>query len=66
MLGLILGFVGVRALLAISPAGLPRIGEDGSAIGMDWRVLAFTLARLASYRHSVRSIPRLHASRAPI
>ncbi len=44
LLGLILGFVGVRALLAISPAGLPRIGEDGSAIGMDWRVLGFTLA----------------------
>jgi predicted permease len=43
VLGLILGFVGVRALLAISPAGLPRIGEDGSAIGMDWRVLGFTL-----------------------
>jgi putative ABC transport system permease protein len=44
VLGLILGFVGVRALLSISPAGLPRIGEDGSAIGMDWRVLGFTLA----------------------
>jgi putative ABC transport system permease protein len=43
VLGLILGFVGVRALLAISPAGLPRIGEDGSAIGLDWRVLGFTL-----------------------
>ena len=43
VLGLILGFVGVRALLAISPAGLPRIGENGSAIGVDWRVLAFTL-----------------------
>jgi putative ABC transport system permease protein len=44
ILGLILGFVGVRALLAVSPAGLPRIGEDGSAIGIDWRVLGFTLA----------------------
>jgi putative ABC transport system permease protein len=44
VLGLILGFLGVRALLAISPAGLPRIGEDGAAIGIDWRVLAFTLA----------------------
>jgi putative ABC transport system permease protein len=43
VLGSILGFVGVRALLAISPAGLPRVGEDGSAIGVDWRVLAFTL-----------------------
>jgi len=43
ILGLILGFIGVRALLAVSPAGLPRIGEDGAAIGLDWRVLAFTL-----------------------
>jgi putative ABC transport system permease protein len=44
ILGVAIGFVGVRALLAVSPAGLPRIGEDGSAIGMDWRVLGFTLA----------------------
>jgi putative ABC transport system permease protein len=43
VLGLILAFIGVRALLAISPAGLPRIGEDGSAIGLDLRVLGFTL-----------------------
>ena len=43
VLGLVLGFAGVRALLAVSPAGLPRIGEDGSAIGIDWRVLGFTL-----------------------
>ena len=43
IVGLVLGFAGVRALLAISPAGLPRIGEDGSAIGVDWRVLGFTL-----------------------
>jgi predicted permease len=44
VLGLILGFAGVRALLAISPAGLPRIGVNGSAVGLDWRVLLFTLA----------------------
>jgi putative ABC transport system permease protein len=43
ILGLILGFAGVRALLAVSPAGLPRIGEHGAAIGIDWRILAFTL-----------------------
>jgi predicted permease len=43
-LGLILGYDGVRALLAVSPAGLPRIGEDGAAVGLDWRVLTFTLA----------------------
>jgi predicted permease len=44
VLGLILGYAGVRALLAISPAGLPRIGENGGEVGVDWRVLAFTLA----------------------
>lgn len=44
VLGLVLGFVGVRALLAISPADLPRLGENGSAVGIDGRVLAFTLA----------------------
>jgi putative ABC transport system permease protein len=43
ILGMVLGFVGVRALLAISPAGLPRIGENGSAVGVDGRVLGFTL-----------------------
>jgi putative ABC transport system permease protein len=44
MLGMALGFAGVRALLAVSPAGLPRIGENGSFVAIDWRVLAFTLA----------------------
>jgi predicted permease len=43
ILGSVLGFGGVRALLALNPTGLPRIGEDGSAVGVDWRVLAFTL-----------------------
>ena len=44
ILGMVLGYTGMRTLLAISPAGLPRIGEDGSAIGIDWRVLGSTLA----------------------
>ena len=44
ILGMVLGFAGMRALLAVSPAGLPRIGENGAAIGIDWRVLGFTLA----------------------
>ncbi|MGB0124842.1 MAG: ABC transporter permease [Silvibacterium sp.] len=43
ILGLILGFVGVRALLALNPGDIPRIGENGAAVGIDWRVLIFTL-----------------------
>ena len=42
-LGLILGFVGVRLLLAVNPGGLPRIGENGDAVTLDPTVLLFTL-----------------------
>lgn len=41
--GLALGYVGVRALLAISPVDLPRLGEHGSGVTLDWQVLAFTV-----------------------
>ena len=44
ILGLILGYVGVRALLAVSPGNIPRIGENGTDVGLDWRVLLFSLA----------------------
>ncbi|HZD44627.1 MAG TPA: ABC transporter permease [Acidobacteriaceae bacterium] len=43
VLGLVLGAVGVRLLLAIAPGGIPRIGEDGSAVTPDGHVLLFTL-----------------------
>jgi putative ABC transport system permease protein len=41
--GLLVGLVGMRALLAINTADLPRVGENGSLVGLDWRVLTFTL-----------------------
>ncbi len=44
VIGLILGFAGVRFLLAINPGSIPRIGEDGSAVTVDLNVLLFTLA----------------------
>jgi len=43
ILGMAVGFAGVRTLLAVSPAGLPRMGENGTAIGIDGHVLGFTL-----------------------
>jgi predicted permease len=43
ILGLVLGFFGMRALLAVNTAGLPRLGEGGGLMGMDWRVVTFTL-----------------------
>ena len=43
ILGLLLGYIGMRGLLAMSPGDIPRIGEHGAAVNIDWRVLAFTL-----------------------
>ncbi|WP_263356473.1 ABC transporter permease [Acidicapsa ligni] len=43
ILGMILGVVGVRALLASSPGDIPRIGENGVLVGLDWHVALFTL-----------------------
>ena len=40
--GLALGALGIRALLALNPGNIPRIGIDGGAVGIDGRVLAFT------------------------
>ncbi|HEY1903966.1 MAG TPA: ABC transporter permease [Terracidiphilus sp.] len=66
VLGLILGFIGVRALLAVSPAGLPRIGEDGAQVGIDWRVLVFTLAVSLLTGIVFGLFPALSASRADL
>jgi putative ABC transport system permease protein len=44
LLGLGLGELGVRLLLAVSSGDIPRLGINGSAVGLDWRVLAFTLS----------------------
>jgi putative ABC transport system permease protein len=41
-LGLALGMLGVHALLALNPGNIPRIGDHGSAVHLDWRVLTFT------------------------
>jgi putative ABC transport system permease protein len=64
--GMALGLGGVRALLAVSPAGLPRIGEDGTAVGVDWRVLAFTLAISLTTGILFGLFPALTASRTDL
>ena len=41
--GVAIGLLGVRALLSLSPGDIPLIGAAGAAVGVDWRVLMFTL-----------------------
>ncbi len=43
VLGLVLGFLGVRLLLSVNPGNIPRIGETGSGVTLDLNVLLFTL-----------------------
>ena len=42
-LGVAIGFVAIRALLAIDTAGLPRLADE-TWLGMDWRVVTFAVA----------------------
>jgi predicted permease len=66
VLGLAIGAIGVRALLAINPGDIPRIGVDGSAVRMDWRVLGFTLLLSLATGVLFGLVPALHASRTDL
>jgi len=65
-LGLALGMIAVRALLAVSPGNIPRIGETGSAVTVDWRVLAFTIVVSLATGVLFGLFPALGASRADL
>jgi len=65
-LGLVLGYLGVRALVAMNPGNIPRIGEHGSAITMDWRVLLFTLLVSVLTGVLFGLIPAFNATRADL
>jgi putative ABC transport system permease protein len=65
-LGLALGTAGIRALLSINTAGLPRVGEAGARVGMDWRVVAFAFFVSVLTGALFGLIPALQASRADL
>ena len=60
------GLLGIRALLAVNTADLPRIGEDGWLVGLDGRVLGFTLAISVATGLLFGLIPALQGSRADL
>src|SRR5471032_1549090 len=64
--GLAMGALGVRALLAVNPGNIPRIGEDGSAVTLDWTVLGLTLLLSLITGVLFGLVPALHASRVDI
>ncbi|MCU1384703.1 MAG: hypothetical protein JWL71_3400 [Acidobacteria bacterium] len=65
-LGLGLGLAGIRALLAINPGTMPRIGADGSGVTADWRVVAFTVTISIATGLVFGLFPALEASRVDL
>ena len=66
VLGLGLGMVGIRLLLAVNPGNIPRIGPNGAAVGLDLRVLGFTVAVSLLTSLAFGLFPALQASRADL
>jgi putative ABC transport system permease protein len=66
ILGSILGVIGIRLLLSVNTANLPRIGQDGALVGVDWRVLGFTLLVSLGTGVLFGLIPALQGSRADL
>jgi predicted permease len=64
--GLFLGWAGIRALLSINTAGLPRVGADGDMVSLDWRVVAFTIAVSLATGILFGLIPALQSSKSDL
>ena len=66
VLGLLVGWAGIRALLSVNTAGLPRVGEDGAFVGLDWRVVVFTIAVSIATGVIFGLIPALQSSKTDL
>src|SRR5262245_15141857 len=66
ILGLGLGVLGIRGMLSINTAGIPRVGENGMMVNLDWRVVAFTLGVAVATGILFGLIPALQGSRADL
>ena len=65
-LGLLLGYAGIHALLAVNTAGLPLVGANGTEVTMDWRVVtfAFTVSLVTGIVFGL--FPAIQGSRADV
>ena len=66
ILGLAAGSAGIRVLLAQTPGNIPRIGENGAAVGLDLQVLLFTLGIAVLTGIVFGLIPALASSKADL
>jgi putative ABC transport system permease protein len=66
VLGLALGYGGIRAILGISPGNIPRIGSQGAEVSLDAGVVLFTLGLSFATGILFGLIPALQSSRADL
>jgi len=64
--GLALGMLGMRAILSVNTAGLPRVGEAGAFVQIDWRVVAFTILVALATGVIFGIIPAMQSSRTDL
>jgi predicted permease len=65
-LGLAAGYAGIRAILSFIPGEIPRIGAGGSNVGLDWRVLGFTMGLSILTGILFGLVPALESSRVDL
>jgi putative ABC transport system permease protein len=64
--GMVLGSLGIRALLSVNPTEIPRLGPNAMYVGLDWRVALFTLGVTAVTGLLFGLVPAIQASRADL
>jgi putative ABC transport system permease protein len=64
--GLLAGYLGMRALLTVNTAGLPRLDQAGSLLGMDSNIVLFTVVLSIVTGILFGLIPALVASRTDL
>ena len=65
-IGLFVGWAGIRALLSVNTAGLPRVGDNGTLVGLDWHVVLFTVLVSIATGVIFGLIPALQTSRVDL
>jgi predicted permease len=63
LFGLLIGYWGSRALIAMAPEGLPRLAEFSGGVPLDARILGFTILVAAATGILFGMVPALQSSR---
>jgi predicted permease len=66
VLGLGIGFLGIRAILSVNPGNIPRVGLQGAQVSLDWKVMLFTMGLALVTGIIFGLIPALQAARTDL